>query len=78
MPLINSPSNEAREKNIETEIAAGKDPKQAVAIGYSVQRRAGGGKDEFEVKSEDGRAVNVVAKDAATAAREADFYLRKR
>lgn len=40
MPLIHSSSKEARQKNIETEIAAGKDPKQAVAIGYSVQRHA--------------------------------------
>ena len=40
MPLNKSPSKEARQENIETEIAAGKDPKQAVAIGYSVQREA--------------------------------------
>lgn len=40
MPLINKPSKAARQKNIEREIAAGKDPKQAVAIGYAVQRRA--------------------------------------
>ena len=40
MPLIKSKSKEARQKNIETEIAAGKPPKQAVAIGYSVQRQA--------------------------------------
>lgn len=40
MPLIKSGSKEAREKNIQKEIAAGKDPKQAVAIGYSVQREA--------------------------------------
>lgn len=40
MPLRKSASNEARKKNIEAEIKAGKDPKQAVAIGYAVQRRA--------------------------------------
>ena len=40
MPLIKSGSKEAREKNIAKEIASGKDPKQAVAIGYSVQREA--------------------------------------
>jgi hypothetical protein len=40
MPLIKSTSKKARQKNIETEIAAGKEPKQAVAIGYSVQREA--------------------------------------
>lgn len=38
MPLEQSGSKEARERNIETEIEHGKDPKQAVAIGYSVQR----------------------------------------
>lgn len=40
MPLIRSVQNSARQKNIEREIAAGKDPKQAVAIAYSVQREA--------------------------------------
>lgn len=42
MPLIKSASKAARERNIKTEIAAGKPPKQAVAIGYSVQRQAAG------------------------------------
>jgi hypothetical protein len=40
MPLIKSPSLKARQANIKTEIAAGKPPKQAVAIGYAVQRRS--------------------------------------
>ena len=40
MPLRKSASNKAREQNIKTEIAAGKPPKQAVAIGYSEQREA--------------------------------------
>lgn len=40
MPLIHSSSKKARETNIEREIEAGKPPKQAVAIGYSVQREA--------------------------------------
>ena len=39
MPLIQSASKEALQKNIETEIAAGKDPKQAAAVAYSVQRK---------------------------------------
>ncbi len=38
MPLIEGGSNEARSENIKTEIAAGKDPKQAAAIAYSIQR----------------------------------------
>jgi 3-phenylpropionate/trans-cinnamate dioxygenase ferredoxin subunit len=40
LPLIKSASKTARNKNIRTEIAAGKPPKQAVAIGYAIQRRA--------------------------------------
>lgn len=40
MPLIKSKSDKARQANIRTEIASGKEPMQAVAIGYSVQRRA--------------------------------------
>jgi hypothetical protein len=38
MPLSAGTSKKAREENIKREIAAGKDPKQAVAIGYSQQR----------------------------------------
>lgn len=40
MPLKHGKSAGTRESNIEAEIAAGKPPKQAVAIGYSVQRAA--------------------------------------
>jgi hypothetical protein len=40
MPLINSPSDKAKSANIATEIAAGKPQKQAMAIGYAIQRRA--------------------------------------
>ena len=40
MPLIKSKSKEAFGKNIATEIRAGKPPKQAAAIAYSVQRSA--------------------------------------
>lgn len=38
MPLSSGTSNAARERNVKTEIAAGKDPKQAVAIAYAKQR----------------------------------------
>lgn len=38
MPLEQSGSKEALSKNIQTEISAGKDPKQAAAIAYSVQK----------------------------------------
>jgi Domain of unknown function (DUF6321) len=40
MPLIKSKSEKAFKKNISTEIHAGKPPKQAVAIAYSMQRSA--------------------------------------
>ena len=38
MPLIESGSEKALKENTATEVAAGKDPKQAAAIAYSVQR----------------------------------------
>lgn len=40
MPLKNSSSDADRSRNILAEIHAGKPSKQAVAIGYSIQRRA--------------------------------------
>jgi hypothetical protein len=40
MPLVNSSSDKARSENIRREIDAGKPPKQAEAIGYSVQRKS--------------------------------------
>jgi hypothetical protein len=40
MPLKKSGSNKARSENIRREIKAGKPPKQAAAIAYSVQRAA--------------------------------------
>lgn len=40
MPLKKGKSKKAMKANIETEIKAGKDPKQAVAIAYSVARKA--------------------------------------
>lgn len=44
MPLIKSKSDKAFQKNIKAEIAAGKPQKQAVAIAYSVKRKAEEGK----------------------------------
>ncbi|MBZ5672302.1 MAG: hypothetical protein LAO04_21595 [Acidobacteriia bacterium] len=40
MPLKEGSSDKTREGNIEKEIDAGKDPKQAAAIAYDVQREA--------------------------------------
>lgn len=40
MPLTKSPSKEAFRKNVAAEIKAGKPPKQAAAIAYSVKREA--------------------------------------
>lgn len=41
MPLSKSKSKKAFSKNVATEIKAGKPKKQAVAIAFSVARRAG-------------------------------------
>jgi len=40
MPLMKSKSEAAFKKNVKTEIAAGKPPKQAVAIAYATKRAA--------------------------------------
>lgn len=40
MPLKKSTSKKAFKENIKKEVAAGKNPKQAVAIAYSEKRRA--------------------------------------
>lgn len=42
MPLKKSASKKAFSANVKTEMAAGKPQKQALAIAYSVQRKAGG------------------------------------
>ena len=41
MPLDESGSKESVSRNIATEIRAGRDPKQAAAIAYSVARKNG-------------------------------------
>lgn len=40
MPLKKSASKQAFQRNVKAEIGAGKPPKQAVAIAYSVKRKA--------------------------------------
>ena len=40
MPLTKSPTKKAFDKNLKEELKAGKPPKQAVAIAYSVKREA--------------------------------------
>jgi hypothetical protein len=40
MPIKQSPTEKAFVQNIRTEIAAGKPPKQAAVIAYSVQKEA--------------------------------------
>lgn len=44
MPLVKSSSKSAFRKNVMAEVKAGKPPKQAVAIAYSVKRKAAKGK----------------------------------
>lgn len=69
MPLSKGTGKEAREKNVKTEIAAGKDPKQAVAIAYSEQRRnaakkAAASRDNKN-KAQDNADIKALAKDIA-------------
>lgn len=45
MPLIKGKSDKSREENVQRETEAGKDPKQAAAIAYRVQRQAQHTKD---------------------------------
>lgn len=45
MPLIEGKSDKSRSENIKREIESGRDPKQAAAIAYSVQRKAQHAKD---------------------------------
>lgn len=40
MPLVKSASKKAFQENVKREMEAGKPPKQAVAIAYSVKREA--------------------------------------
>lgn len=56
MPLVEGKSDKARAENIKREIQAGKDPKQAAAIAYSVQRKAGG-KDAHMAKDEEHKGM---------------------
>ena len=44
MPLVKSPSKAAFRKNVRAEVRAGKPVKQALAIAYSVKRKAQGKK----------------------------------
>jgi len=50
MPLIKDIGKAALQKNIKTEISAGKKPKQAVAIAYSVQREAKAKKKRLSIR----------------------------
>lgn len=55
MPLIRDIGKAAFAKNVEAEIAAGKAPKQAVAIAYSVKRKAAKKKKGHSALREIGR-----------------------
>ena len=50
MPLKKSPSKEAFKSNLKAEMSAGKPQKQALAIAYSVQRKAEGKSPSRSVK----------------------------
>ena len=59
MPLKEGSSQETISSNIKTEIEAGKDPKQAAAIGYS-KARADGGSREYNTALDKFRAASAV------------------
>jgi hypothetical protein len=50
MPLVKSPSKAAFRKNVAAEVKSGKPVKQAVAIAYSVKRKAAGGSGKMGPK----------------------------
>jgi hypothetical protein len=52
MPLTKSTSKQAFQKNVKTEIAAGRPPKQAVAIADSTRREAEHHSDHSKKRSE--------------------------
>lgn len=56
MPLNEGKSDETRQENIQTEIEAGKPPKQAAAIAYGVQREA---KDGLRATMDEGGTVRL-------------------
>lgn len=66
MPLNKSGSKAALHENIATEINAGKDPKQAAAIAYSVQRKA-----------KDGRTLDEILKQVSDCMDTIDRGLRR-
>lgn len=61
--LVESKSKEALKKNIATEIKAGKDPKQAAAIAYSVQKRAKDSNEDATYDTYRGYDIDLVEGD---------------
>lgn len=55
MPLVKSAGKKAFSKNVEREMQDGKPQKQAVAIAYSVQRRARGPKGILSAAAKTGK-----------------------
>lgn len=60
--LIQSSSEEALEKNIKTEIEAGKDPEQASAIAYATQRKNDAKLLDDQIASNSGELTNIINK----------------
>jgi len=71
MPLIEGKSDKARSENIATEIKAGKDPKQAAAISYSVQRKAQHAQDDKDMFRQNLDNLHAVANDCMAMDRRA-------
>lgn len=61
MPLSEGKSDKSRSENIKREIEAGKPPKQAEAIAYSVQRKAEHAKDMHRAMDANMREIRQTA-----------------
>lgn len=66
MPLIEGKSDKARSENIGKEIAAGKSPKQAEAIGYAVQRKVEHAQDDADAFRQNLDNLHQCANDCMT------------
>jgi len=73
MPLTKSKSKKAFEHNIKAEIVAGKPPKQAVAIAYSVKRAAKKADGGSMNRDDEGREPSRSSEHKRAKAQERDF-----
>ena len=73
MPLIHGKSDKARSENIATEIDAGKDPKQAAAIAYHLQREARDALEKDRAALDEERRQHTLLKTSAAGLAVIDY-----